>query len=215
MIIPDQNREEQTTPNFPTQAQINAFNDLYQECQKLQAENIQWRERFAELEERIEYLEEETRRKEIRIHRLEMDRLEEEDLRANDHLSHTHKAVLRTIQEIVRTLRVDDTTPTTIHLGEISKKTATGERQVRRVIEDLDQWGLITKDTKQWKEGKVWKSEMTIAMGGKAKNPAKSIETVRKKAGGYRRCHNCGSKNIEAIAYQCIDCGHYGPIEDK
>jgi len=210
MIIPDQNREEQTAPNFPTQAQIDAFNDLYQECQDLQAENTRWRERYYNLEEENEKTKAENKQKERTIHRLEMERMEEKELRANDQLSHTHKAIFRTIQEIIRGLQPDDSTFTIIHLAELSNRTAISTSQVKRIIDELYEWGLITKETIKWREGKVWKSEMKIKIGGQAKQRAKDIKTTRKKPGGDQTCHKCGSKNIEPSVYQCKDCGHYG-----
>jgi predicted RNA-binding Zn-ribbon protein involved in translation (DUF1610 family) len=142
-----------------------------------------------------------------------MEKIKEDDLMANSYLSPSHKIVLRAIRRIIHALRIDETTPTVIHLAELVHKTALSEKQLRRVVEDLSQWGLITKETRKWKEGKEWKSEMTIAIGGLVKHSPTEIITPRQKAGGYRRCHNCGSKNIEAVVYKCLDCGHHGPIE--
>jgi hypothetical protein len=154
-----------------------------------------------------------TQRLEDHIHELEVERIKEDDLMANSYLSPSHKIVLRTIRRIIQALRIDETTPTIIHLTELVHKTALSEKQLRRVIEDLDRWGLITKETRKWKEGKEWKSEMTIGIGGQVKYSPAEITTSRQKPGGYRRCHNCGSKNIEPVVYKCNDCGHHGPIE--
>jgi len=201
----EQDRKTQTTIKFPTQAQMNAFNDLYQESHNLQAENTQWREKYAELEEELE-------RKEHMIHQLEMDKMYEDELFTNTTLSPSHKIVLRAIRRIIHTLRVEDTIPTAIHLSELANKTGLSESQIRRLTDELNEWGIITKTTRQWKEGKKWISEMKIAIGGKIKSSAKDIITPHKRPGG-QRCHNCGSKNIEMVVYQCLDCGHHGPTE--
>jgi transcription initiation factor IIE alpha subunit len=154
-----------------------------------------------------------TQRLEDRIHELEVERIKEDELMASSYMSPAHKVLLRAIRRIIHGLHKDETTPTIIHLRELVSKTGISEVQIRRLIEELDRWGLITKSTKKWKEGKEWKSEMTIAIGGQVKYSPAEIITPRQKAGGYQRCHNCGSKNIEPVVYKCNDCGHHGPIE--
>src|SRR5579871_6805089 len=140
MIITDKDREEQTTPNYPTQAQIDAFNDLLQECDKLKNENTQWRERYAELEEKVEELEKENnhlkeseRNKERIIHQLEMEFMYEDELFSNESLSPAHQTVLRTIRRIIKKLRVDESTPTPIRQREIANKTGLSDVQIRRI----------------------------------------------------------------------------------
>lgn len=152
-------------------------------------------------------------RHELKIQQLEMDRIYEEELFANSYLSPAHKIVLLTIRRIIRTLRIDDSVPTVIHLAELSNKTAISIAQLKRLIDQLDKWGIITKETIKWKEGKAWKSEMRLKMGGQIKNSPKSIITSRNKPGGDQTCHKCGSRNIEPVAYICNDCGHYGSYD--
>jgi DNA-binding MarR family transcriptional regulator len=150
---------------------------------------------------------------ELKIHQYEMERMYEDELFSNAYLSPAHKIVLRAIRQIIRTLRIDDTIPTPIHLTELSNKTAISTAQLKRLIDQLDEWGIITKETIKWKEGKAWKSEMRLKMGGQIKSSPQSITTPRNKPGGDQTCHKCGSKNIEPIAYVCNDCGHYGSYD--
>jgi DNA-binding MarR family transcriptional regulator len=158
-------------------------------------------------------LEEHAHRLEMKVHQLEMERMYEDELFANAYLSPAHKIVLRAIRQIIRTLMIDDTTPTPIHLTELSNKTAISTAQLKRLIDELDKWGIITKETIKWRDGSKWKSEMKIKMGGQIKSSAKGITTPIKRPGGDQRCHECGSKNIEAMTYRCNDCGHYGSYD--
>jgi uncharacterized membrane protein YvbJ len=118
--------------------------------------------------------------------------------------------VFLTIRRIIRNLRVDDSIPTIIHLAELINKTALSEAQIKRLINELHNWGLITKETNKLRKGSSWESEMKISIGGKIKNSVKDIVTDHKRPGGDQRCHKCGSKNIEPSVYLCKDCGHYG-----
>jgi hypothetical protein len=160
-------------------------------------------------------LEEYARRLELKVHQLEMERMYENELFANAYLSPAHKIVLRAIRQIIRTLRIDDSTPTPIHLAELVNKTGLSTDQIGRLINELDKWGLITKATRKWREGKIWKAEMTIAMGGQIKSSPGNAITPERNHGGARKqkCHNCGSENVEPVVYHCLDCGHHGPID--
>jgi hypothetical protein len=143
-----------------------------------------------------------------------MERIKEDELMGNSYLSPAHKIVLRAIRRIIHALRADESSPTVIHMTELVHKTAISDDQIRRLTDELDQWGLITKKTRKWKEGKKWMSEMTFLIEGQVKFTPKDITTPRKRAGGARqKCHNCGSQNIEAVVYQCLDCGHHGPFD--
>jgi DNA-binding HxlR family transcriptional regulator len=101
-----------------------------------------------------------------------------------------------------------------MHLAELSNKTALSKRQIIRLLKELEEWGLITKHTDKQRKGSSWESEMKLSVGGKIKQTVKDIKTTHKRPGGNQRCHNCGSKNIEAVVYKCLDCGHHGPFDE-
>lgn len=155
-----------------------------------------------------------TQRLEDRIHVMEMERIYEDELMANSYLSPAHKIVLRAIRQIIHNLQIDESTPTIIHLKQLVHKTALSDRQIARLTDELHQFGAITKETRQWKEGKKWISEMKISLGGIIRYSVKDLKTTHKRPGGAQKCHNCGSANIEAVIYKCRDCGHHGPFDD-
>jgi DNA-binding MarR family transcriptional regulator len=163
----------------------------------------------------IAHDDEQAYRYELKINQYEMERMWWEDLMQNSWLSPGHKIVLYAIRQIIHTLRIDDSVPTTMHLTELANKTGLSKAQIKRLTSELYEWGFITKNTKQRKEGKQWISEMTIGLGGQIRHNPKGLTTPDRNHGGPRKqkCHNCGSENVEPVVYQCLDCGHHGSFD--
>jgi hypothetical protein len=152
-----------------------------------------------------------TYRYEIKINQYEMERIWWEDLMKNEWLSADHKVVLYAIRHIIQNLRYDwdraTCEPVLIYSRELQQKTGLSENTVCRCTKQLHEIGLVNKLTKR--EGKVSKTWYTLH--GKICHSAKNIEimTAGRNHGGLRvACKKCGSGNLEAIAYRCLDCGH-------
>lgn len=147
----------------------------------------------------------------------ERERVYEDDLFSSTWLTPAHKIVYRAVRRVVRQLRAeDDDTPVIIYMAQLMRMTGLSDDQITRITNELHAWGFIIKDTRKWREGKKWQSEMSFALGELVKiRPASEIVTERKKQGGARvqKCHNCGSENVEPVVYKCLDCGHHGPFD--
>jgi hypothetical protein len=158
-----------------------------------------------------------TYRYELKINQLEQDRIWERNLFRNSWMSGDQKIVLLTIREIIRTLRCNDEELVHMHVAEIVSKTGLGDRTIRRILTQLDEYGLITKECRKVRNGSAWTSELWISMKAHAIQDANTIVTPARDHGGHRtKCEKCGSMNTEDIAaYKCLDCGHIGHIHNK
>jgi DNA-binding MarR family transcriptional regulator len=147
-------------------------------------------------------------RYELKINQYELERMWWEDLMQNSWLSGDHKIVLHAIRHIIQSLRYDwdksTCEPVLIWMGELVRRTGLGESTVRRLTEELDQYGLITKKTKRGKEGR---NQCWYTLSGQVKTNPKNITIVDRRHGGARPRCKCGSDNLEPTGYKCLDCG--------
>jgi DNA-directed RNA polymerase subunit RPC12/RpoP len=165
----------------------------------------------------ISYNDEQAYKYELKINQLEMEKLWERELFRNSWLSGDQKIVLLVIREIIHKLRYDDSELVHIHVAEIVNRTGLGDRTVRRIVTQLDEYGLITRECRRKRNGNIWISEMWISMKGHVIRDAKTIVIPARGHGGTRiKCESCGSENTETFTgYKCLDCGNIGHVHEK
>jgi len=151
------------------------------------------------------------RRYEERINRYEFERMYLEDLHRNSGLSGDHKLVLWEVRQIILTLKGYEHLEESVHIyiSEIERRTGLGNRSVKRLLAQLHEYGLITKEVKKIMKNKEIKNELWISLAPHITTSAKWIATEDKGGRkGRQQCAKCGSENLEYTAYRCLDCGH-------
>jgi hypothetical protein len=150
-------------------------------------------------------------RYELKINEYEFERMYLEDLHRNSGLSGDHKMVLWEVRQIIKKLKGYEhlEEPVLIYIAEIEGRTGLGNATVRRVLKQLHEYGLITKELKRIKVGREIKNELWISLAPHIITSAKWIATEdRGGRKGRQQCEKCGSENLEYVAYRCKDCGH-------
>jgi hypothetical protein len=143
---------------------------------------------------------------ELKINQYEFERMWLEDLHRNSWLSGDHKVLLWEIRQVVKRMRYDLSEPVHIWIMELANRTGLGYSSVKRLTDELNAYGLITKETKgKGKEQRTW-----FNLGGTIRTSAKEIVIPDREHGGIRqpRCKKCNSDDLEPIAYKCRGCGH-------
>jgi DNA-binding MarR family transcriptional regulator len=163
----------------------------------------------------IAHDDEQAYRYELKIQQYELERMYLEDLHRNSWLSGDHKMVLWEVRQIIKRLKGYDhlEEPVHIYIAEIEGRTGLGSATVKRILKQLDEYGLITKQVKKTKVGRSIKNELWISLAAHIVNSAKWIATEHKGGRtGRQQCEKCGSDNLEYTAYRCKDCGHTGNL---
>jgi DNA-binding MarR family transcriptional regulator len=148
-------------------------------------------------------------RYELKINEYEKEIKWQDDLDCDLELSGNHKLVLRQVRKIIKRLRYDLDEPVHIYISEISNRTGLEESTVRRLLTQLAEYGLITKQVKRKRVGSEIRNELWISLAEHIRSNAAIISVPSRNHGGDRRCEKCGSKNIDVLTvYACRDCGH-------
>ena len=145
---------------------------------------------------------------ELKISEYEKEIKWQNDLDRDTELSGNHKLVLRQVRQIIRRVRYDLEEPVHIYISEIVNRTGLGDKTVRRLLLELENYGLITKELRPRRVGNEIRNEVWISLAKHIRRDATAISAPSRNHGGDRRCENCGSKNIDIyVAYVCRDCG--------
>jgi hypothetical protein len=166
-----------------------------EEFEELRADNAYWRQAYIDLE----------LKKDTKAAELEHEFAWLKDLNANQWLSGDQKVVLWEIRCIMRRLRYDLSEPVHIWLSEIENRTGLSSGAIKKITDQLHQFGLITKDTRGKGKGqKTW-----FSIGGTIRQSVKDVvvHSPKHNRGGLR-CPRCQSENIQPTSYKCLDCKH-------
>lgn len=207
-------------PSIPIDVQALQDSEAYWKEQYaiVMQENTLQREEISDLRDENSNLRDENGRCYARINDNESDRSYRQRVFSNKHMEPTHKLVLLTVRDEIRSRKVDQQGLTRIDYASVGEKVGLSRQTVGRRAEELVQWGAfgkytdkvpaIVKGGRSINKDHVYLSLNTIAV--EAPEDIKPSDEPTYTHGGKReRCKACGSTNVRRVHHViCEDCKH-------
>jgi DNA-binding transcriptional ArsR family regulator len=178
--------------------------DILAENEQIRAENNRLREALSKDDDNAI-----AHRYEVKISEHEKEIKWQNDLDRDTELSAAHKLLLRQLRQIIKRIRYDMNEPVHIYVSELVGRTGLGKRSIPRLLSELAEYGLITKETRRKRVGNEVRNELWISLAQHIRTDATLIQAPKRNHGGNKQCEKCGSENVDMyITYICRDCGH-------